>query len=780
MSHTTIELPVSGMTCASCARSIELALNRLPAVQSSSVSFPMRSVQVTFDEDSLSSHEISEVIRSVGFEVVESASSSGLAKAKQEAEETLHHRQRIRFLVGLVLTIPIFVISMGRDFGVWGPWANQLWVNWLLFALATPVQFYVGAEYYVNAWNAIRHRFASMDVLVSIGATAAYAYSVGILFALAANTHAWGHHVYFETSATIITLILLGRMIESGAQRRTGAAIQSLLSLQSQTAKVLRNLNEVEVPIEELHLGEVVVVRPGGRVPVDGCVKSGVSSVDESMLTGESLPVNKAKGDSVYAGTMNQQGMLHVSVSSLSTQTVLSQIVAQVERAQATKAPIQKLADVVSNVFVPVVLATAGITFVIWAWWMGDFESAVTRTIAVLIISCPCAMGLATPLAVMVGMGRGAEMGILFKSSQALQMLHSVRHIILDKTGTITSGRLAVTDSICTSQSPEIRRHLLQLAAALESASEHPMAKAVVDYARLQLAEESATSELDFKSLPEIENFEAIPGCGAQAETAGSLVRIGSQRWLSQLGIPLLDDLKEQSNRWERQAKTVLWLSTDNEVLGLFALADSLRPTSSTAVAELKSMHIGVSLLTGDNQRTADAMAAQVGIDLVTAEVLPSQKADSVRRLQSEYTAGSVQNSGSQPGHARSGYIAMVGDGINDAPALAQADVGIAIGTGTDIAIESSDVTLIHGDLAGLPKALRLSRATMRVIKQNLFWAFAYNVLLIPIAAGVLAGFAGLPIFLRELHPIMAALAMVLSDLVIVANALRLRNMSLS
>jgi len=778
MSQTTLELPVSGMTCTSCARSIELALDRLPAVKSTVVSFPLRSVQVIFDDAKLTRQEIAEVIRSVGFDVVESATSRGLAEARQQAEHRVHRRQWQRFLLGLVLTLPIFTISMGRDFGVWGQWANASWVNWLLWLLATPVQFFVGAEYYVNAWKSLRNRFASMDVLVSIGASAAYLYSVWIMIALTFNSHTWGHHVYFETSATIITLILLGRIVETGAQRRTGAAIQGLLRLQSQSASVLRNLVEQEIPVEELQLGDIVLVRPGGKVPVDGSVRNGNSTIDESMLTGESLPVNKTKGDVVYAGTMNQQGLLHVTTTSLSSNTILSQIVAQVERAQATKAPIQKLADQVSNVFVPLVLAIAGITFLTWAWWMADLESAIIRTISVLIISCPCAMGLATPLAVMVGMGRGAEMGVLFKSSEALQRMQSVQHLILDKTGTVTTGRLTVTDALTTADSLDERRRFFSLAAALESGSEHPLARAVVAYCLQQLQVILPRDSSLPQQPPDIESFQALPGLGAQATIDGTLVRVGSQRWLRQLGIPLADSLTQSADRWEIQAKTVLWLSEGDRILGMFALADTPKPTAAAAVAELKSMGLELSLLTGDNFRTAKAMA--IGIEKVTAEVLPTQKADQVLKLQSEWLAKSPRGTGLFGRNRHAKLVAMVGDGINDAPALAQADVGIAIGTGTDIAIESADVTLINGDIAGLPKAFQLSRATMRIIKQNLFWAFAYNVFLIPIAAGVLAGFASLPIYFRELHPIMAALAMVLSDLVIVANALRLRRKKLN
>jgi P-type Cu+ transporter len=789
MSETTVELPVSGMTCASCARSIELALGREPAVKRSTVSFPMRCVQITYDDQAISADHLAGVIRSAGFDVVQRGQNQSLMQVRQQTDQAAYQAQWRRFQLGLLLTVPIFVLSMGRDFGLWGHWAHAPWVNWLLWILATPVQFVVGAEYYVNAWQAIRNRFASMDVLVSIGATTAYLYSTWVMLALTFGSTNWGDHVYFETSATIITLILLGRMVETRAQRRTGAALEQLVGLQTQSARVLRNLAEQEIAIQDLVLGDLVVVRPGERIPVDGQVKNGTSSIDESMLTGESLPSTKQKGDPVYAGTMNQHGMLHVEVTSLSHETILAQIVTQVEMAQATKAPIQKLADRISNVFVPLVLLVAAATFASWMFLTGNYEAAILRTIAVLIISCPCALGLATPLAVMVGMGRGAEMGILFKSSESLQLLQSVQHVILDKTGTVTTGKLSVTDIISLEGTPEQNENLLRLVYQVESQSEHPMARAVVDFVE-SLDPERAAHSTDAGrhaivplpsagllpsagSLPSgamsVADFLAIPGQGVQAEVNGRRIRIGTPRWLRQSGVSLPDHFSSRATEMEEQAKSVLWVAQDRQVLGLIALADSPKPTSREAIAELKAMGIQPSLLTGDNRRTASAIANQMGIDSVSAEVLPGEKAERVISLQRELAK-------STSGRRR---VAMVGDGINDAPALAQADIGIAIGTGTDIAIESAEVTLIRGDLLGVPQAIRLSQVTLRVIKQNLFWAFAYNVALIPVAAGALAGFAGVPIYFRELHPIMAAFAMVLSDLVIVGNALRLRGIPL-
>ncbi len=780
--ETTLDLPVAGMTCQSCAKSVEHALARVPSVTSTTVNVAAGQVTVVFDPNVTNRDSITTAIESAGFEVVEATSSKSLSQARREADEAVRQRQWNRFRVGAILTVPIFVISMGRDFSLLGDWAHASWVNWLLLALATPVQFYVGGEYYASAWHAIKNRFASMDVLVSIGATTAYLYSCAIMFAQQFMDSHFHEHVYFETSATIITLILLGRIVETIAKKRTGAAIEGLLGLQSQTANVVRNLNVVTVPINEVHLSEVVVIRPGEKVPVDGVVKTGTSSVDESMLTGESLPATKAKGDVVYSGTINQQGLLHVTVTKLGSQTALAQIVAQVEKAQATKAPIQQLADKISNVFVPIVLVIALLTLLVWGV-SGNFSTGLVRMIAVLIISCPCAMGLATPLAVMVGMGRGAEMGILFRSSEALQEMQSVRHVVLDKTGTITTGKMNVTDcslidpgsntlssswvhnSHFQEKLPEWAEALLAAVAATEIGSEHPIARAVVAFASQQLGQLNKEKA----AQPSVSNLSAIPGKGVAATVDGRAIRIGTATWMAELKIDLPIDLSEQASALEQQAKTIIWIGIENRLAGFLAVSDTPKADSAAAIKLLSDLGIVSSMLTGDNSRTAAAIASQVGLRQFTAQVLPGQKADVIRTTQQN-----LKDSGQS-----SAKVAMVGDGINDAPALVQADVGIAIGTGTDIAIQSADVTLMRGELSSVAQAFRLSHAVMRVIKQNLFWAFAYNIALIPIAAGVLAKFSALPIYLRELHPIMAALAMVLSDLVIVLNALRLRKVKI-
>ncbi len=748
MSPKTIELPISGMSCVGCAKSIEMALKGKPGVIGSAVDFPSSRVVVTLDEQRVQRDDIVRTIRESGFDVVEAADGESLTEAIESADNVESQRQWSRFVLGATLTAPLFILSMGRDFGVWGDWAHAHWVNGLMFALATPVQLYVGWNYYLNAFNSLKNGFANMDVLVALGSTVAYAYSVWVMLALWLGSDRWGAHVYFETSATILTLILLGRIVEHKAKGQTNAAIKSLLNLQVKTARVIRHGQQQDLAIESVIVGDQVVVRPGEKIPVDGVVVSGRSAVDESMLTGESLPVEKQAGSLVTGSTINREGLLTVEARRLGSESVLAQIVKQVKQAQASKAPIQQLADRISNVFVPIVMVVAAATFCVWYFYLGDFTQALLRMISVLIISCPCAMGLATPLAVMVGMGRGAEQGILFKSSQALQRARDVTLVVLDKTGTITTGQLSVTDVVPTEQISHEK--LLMLAASLESNSEHPIAAAIVAEATNQ----------NLKLQP-TEDFLAWPGQGVTGRIGEQVLHLGNSAWMKQLSIAGAE-FESQANDLEHQAKTVLWLSADKSLIGLLAVSDTVKASSAAAIEQLKALHLHVAMITGDNIHTASAIAKQAGIADVMAETLPSDKA---LRIKEHQAAGKI--------------VAMVGDGINDAPALAQADVGIAIGTGTDIAIESADITLLRGDLKSVPQALRLSALTIRNIKQNLFWAFAYNVLLIPIAAGVLAGFHFLPTGLRELHPIMAAFAMILSDLVIVANALRLRYVKL-
>lgn len=748
MPEKTIQLPVSGMTCVGCAKAIETALGRKDGVLSSSVDFASNQVSVTFDPKQIQSQGVVEAIRASGFDVVQASEGESLVDAVAAANSADSQRQWRRLWVGGILTLPLFVLSMGRDFGLWGAWAQADWVNGLMFALATPVQFYVGGEYYTNAWHSLKNRAANMDVLVSLGSTVAYVYSCVVMLALAAGSFSWGEHVYFETSATIITLILLGRIVETQAKGKTSAAIRRLLDLQAKTARVERAGVQRDIPIDQVELGDRVIIRPGERIPVDGIVTSGSSAVDESMLTGESLPVEKTAGMPVVGATINRDGTLTVRANKLGSESALAQIVDQVKQAQASKAPIQQLADQISNVFVPIVLLVALVALCVWTFVLGDFAQGLLRMVSVLIISCPCAMGLATPLAVMVGMGRGAENGILFKSSEALQRACDVTHVVLDKTGTVTEGKLRVTQIVCSERFDE--RELLRLSGSIERSSEHPIASAIV----AEAAERAI-------QLVTATDFSASPGRGVRGTLESQVISIGNAASMKLAGVSLAE-FEPQANALELAANSVMWIAVDSTVAGLIAVSDTIKPSSPAAVKQLRSMGLEVAMITGDNVHTATAIAEQVGIGDVMAETLPSDKAARVQALQEE---GKV--------------VAMVGDGINDAPALARADIGIAIGTGTDIAIESADITLLSGDLQSTAQAMRLSAATMRNIKQNLFWAFAYNVALIPIAAGVLAGFTFLPLMLRELHPIMAAFAMVLSDLVIVSNALRLRSISI-
>lgn len=739
----SVDLHISGMHCVSCANSVEKALNGLSGVAGATVSFANEKASVSYDDRIIDYQALIDSISKSGFQANRSEEMFDAEKIERTTE--VHDKQKL-LIVALALTIPLFLISMGRDFSLWGPWAHEPWVNWMMCGLATPVQFYVGRRFYVGAFRSLRAGATNMDVLVTLGTSVAYFYSVVVLIALSYQTIRWGEHVYFETSATIITLVLLGSYVESKAKRRTSAALKRLMSLRATEASILRDGVESKVPISRVLPGECVVVRPGEKIPVDGIVEKGDSTIDESMLTGESLPVDKTVGDRVTGSTINSHGLLHIRATSLGHDSALSQIIRMVEHAQSSKAPIQQLADQISNVFVPIVVFVACLAFVIW-WSVGaGFTEAMLRLVAVLIISCPCAMGLATPLAVMVGMGRGAERGILFRSSEALQRLRSVEAIVLDKTGTLTKGQLQVTDIII-GENPEFNEDsVLQLAASVEQGSEHPIADAIVREAKRR------GIELDSPA-----SFQAIAGHGVDALMNGQRVLLGSQRMMVRENCSL-GPISAVVSALEANAKSTVWIAVDGKVAGAIAVSDTIKEDSRSAVKNLHALGLQVMLLTGDNHVTAAAIAREAGIDEVFAEVLPGEKAAKIRELQGH---GSV--------------VAMVGDGINDAPALAQADVGIAIGTGTDVAMEAADVTLMQGSLVNVSDAIALSKATIRNIKQNLFWAFGYNVGLIPIAAGILAPFSFVPVFLRKLHPIMAAFAMVASDLVIVVNALRLK-----
>ena len=629
----------------------------------------------------------------------------------------------------------------------WGRGRIEPWVNWLFLALATPVQFYVGWDYYVGGYKSLRAGSANMDVLVAMGSSAAYFYSLAVLL-----FPGLGGHVYFETSAMIITLIKLGKLLEARAKGRTSEAIKKLMGLRPKTARVMRDGDEVDVPVESVMLGDLVVIRPGERLPVDGIVADGRSAVDESMLTGESLPVDKGPGDEVVGGTINKQGLLRFEATRVGAQTALAQIIRLVEEAQGSKAPIQRLADRISAVFVPVVIGVALVTFFAWLIIGGvGFTESMIYMVAVLVIACPCALGLATPTAIMVGTGKGAEHGILFKNSEALERAHEMWAVVLDKTGTITRGEPSVTDIVVEGRDGEARDadrlSLLQLAASAELGSEHPLGKAII------LAAQQEGLEL---SGPE--GFEAVAGQGIAATVNGRQVLVGSELLLESRGA-VLNGLDAALARLEDEAKTAMLIAADGEALGIVAVADTVKEGSVEAIRQMEEMGLSVVMITGDNQRTAEAIGEQVGLQRVVARVLPGDKAVQVKSLQDESAS----------------VVGMVGDGINDAPALAQADVGIAIGTGTDVAMAAADVTLMSGDLRGVPRAIGLSRATMRTIKQNLFWAFFYNIILIPLAAGVFYPWLGI-----RLHPVIAAGAMAFSSIFVVTNSLRLRRVKIS
>ena len=740
--HTT--LPVVGMTCANCAATIERTLKkRVDGVTAAQVNLAAENVAVSWDPARADLEAMAEAVEKAGFRLI--LPDADTPDAEQQARRDEETARRRQFLVGAVFSVPLFLLSMGNDFGLLGPLTGAPWWKWLFFALATPVQLYTGASFYVGAWRSLRGGRANMDVLVALGSTTAYLYSIAVLLGPLLGFERLGGHVYFETSALILTLIKLGKMLEAQAKAKTSDAIRGLMDLAPRTARLLgEDGAEREVPVEQVRPGDVVVVRPGERVPVDGRVTRGSSSVDESLLTGESIPVAKEKGDEVFGATINQQGLLRVEAVGVGKDSILAQIVRLVEDAQASKAPIQDLADRVSSVFVPVMIAVALITFAVWGVVMGDWLEGMLRMVAVLVIACPCALGLATPTAVMVGMGRGARLGILFKSSAALESVHHLKTILFDKTGTLTEGRPVVTDWL----PPVVEDgddEALALAAAAESGSEHPLARAVLA--------EAARRGLE---LPELEELEAVTGRGVAARVAGRTVRVGQPGWV----LEEEDAESSQAAEIERlrsEGKTVLAIAVDGRPRGLLAVADPPKPGAAAFIERLRALGVQAVMLTGDHERAARAIAEQLGIDEVIAGVLPQDKEAVARRKQEE-----------------DGHVGMVGDGINDAPALARADVGIALGTGADLAMEAADVTLVGGDLDGVTRAIALSKATLRTIRENLFWAFFYNVALVPLAAGVLAPFEGLPNVLRHLHPALAAAAMALSSVTVVMNSLRL------
>jgi Cu+-exporting ATPase len=725
------ELIISHLADDNDARRLEKALLKLEGVLEAQVNITTEKARVRYVPTVVTQSEIRRAIVGAGFEALEVGGGSEDAEAKAREHEIAEQKRLL--IIGLIFTIPLFLFSMSMDFGLLPTaWMDAAWARWLMFVLATPVQFYVGWQYYTGAYKSLRNNSANMDVLIAMGSSVSYAYSVVVMLGLISG------HVYFETAAMIITLIRLGKFLEARAKGRTSEAIKKLMGLRAKTARVVRSGLETEVPVDEVIVGDVVLVRPGEKIPVDGVVIEGRSAVDESMLTGESLPVEKGPGEPVIGATLNKLGSFKFEATKVGKETALAQIIRLVEEAQGSKAPIQKLADQVSAIFVPAVIAIATVTFLVWyfvvpqAWGGGNFTISLINMVAVLVIACPCAMGLATPTAVMVGTGKGAELGILFRNSEALERAGSVGVVVLDKTGTITKGQPAVTDIIVNG---ELKEHeLLKLAASVEKGSEHPLGEAIWA--------EATTRGI---SLAELAGFKAEAGQGVQAEIEGRSVSVGNLRMMA-LKNYTQDGFSTDVSRLQSEAKTAMLVAVDQHVAGVIAVADTLKEGSKEAIDELHRMGLKVAMITGDNQQTAEAIAKQVGVDTVLADVLPEGKASEVKKLQE---SGMV--------------VAMVGDGVNDAPALAQADVGIAIGTGTDVAMAAAPVTLISGDLRGLARAIALSRKTLGTIKQNLFWAFFYNIILIPSAA---MGF---------LIPMLAAGAMAFSSVFVVSNSLRLR-----
>jgi len=720
-------LKISGMSCAACSARIEKRLNGMEGIQKAAVNLASEKAVVEYDSSKIKVSDIIKAVEALGYSA-ERAEEVSADREKEQREKEIK-RLRLELTVSAVLTSPLLfamvLMLINADIPIFHNPYFQL-------AFATPVQFIIGFRFYKHAFYALRAKSANMDVLIAMGTTAAYFFSVYNAFFAPMDFGSMMKELYFEAGAVIITLILLGKYLEAVAKGKTSDAIKKLMGLQAKTARVVRDGKEGDIPIEEVKAGDIIIVRPGEKVPVDGRILEGNSSIDESMLTGESLPAEKKAGDYVIGATINKFGTFRFEATKVGKDTALSQIIKMVEDAQGSKAPIQKIADRVAGVFVPAVIAIALVTFLVWYLVTGDFAAAIISAVSVLVIACPCALGLATPTAIMVGTGKGAENGILIKGGEYLETTYKLDTVVLDKTGTITKGKPEVTDIITVGGMSE--NEVLRLAAIAEKSSEHPLGAAIYEKGKDQ-----------FGTLPDPEQFEAIPGRGIMAVVGGRQIHIGTRMLMQELNADI-GQAETAAGKLEDEGKTAMLMAADGRLEAVIAVADTLKESSKEAIAELKKMGIEVYMITGDNKRTAAAIARQVGIDNVLAEVLPENKAEEVEKLK-----------------RRGKKVAMVGDGINDAPALATADIGMAMGTGTDVAIEAADITLMRGDLKTIPAAIRLSRRTMRKIKQNLFWAFIYNIIGIPFAAFGL------------LNPMIAGGAMAFSSVSVVTNSLSLK-----
>jgi len=742
VSVSKIILPIKGMSCASCVETVQRTLNSLDGVITASVNFATEQAAIEYFSSQVGVRDFKKAIKDAGYDIVEPEKGEDVVEKEQREREAAYRVLRTKVITGGLLTVPLLVLMQWDHIGLSRlvPLSHQ--ANFLLqFIIETPIQFWIGWQFYTGAFSAARHRTTNMNTLIAVGTSSAYIYSVvATFFPSVFEIKGYSAGVYYDTAATIVVLILLGRLFEARAKGQTSEAIKKLMGLQAKTARVARDGGEVDIPIEEVEIGDIVVVRPGEKVPVDGVIKEGYSSLDESMVTGESMPVEKGAGDSVIGATINKTGTFRFEATKVGRDTMLAHIIDMVQTAQGSKPPIARLADLIASYFVPAVMAVASLTFVAWYFFGPEpsFTYAMLNFIAVLIIACPCALGLATPTSIMVGTGKGAENGVLIRSGEALETAHKITTVVFDKTGTLTKGEPEVTDIV---EGGLGHRDILYFAASAEKGSEHPLGEAIINKAK--------ASNIGVR---EPEGFQAVPGHGIRATIDGKAVLLGNEKFMGEENIDITG-IKQKAADLSEEGKTPMYVAVNDKAAGIVAVADSLKEDSIDAVKSLHALGIEVVMMTGDNRRTGEAIARQAGIDRVLAEVLPEGKAGEVKQLQSE-----------------SKVVAMVGDGINDAPALAQADVGIAIGTGTDVAMEAADITLIGGKLKGVVTAIALSKATLRNIKQNLFWAFAYNVVLIPVAAGVLFPFFGI-----LLNPMLAAGAMGFSSVTVVTNALRLK-----